>query len=357
LESYHLPAGRQTDTNPVTFRNLFAHTAGITPGGYLGYAQGESLPTDQQIARAEPPSNSRKVEVVNAPGTSLIYSGGGYTVIEIAIQDQLRKPFEQIMVDWLIDPVGMKQATFAQPPPIASYARIARGHRVDGSLVPGGWRIHPEQAAAGLWATASDMASFLLEIFKGYNGKSKFFARDRIRELLATPVDGHAYGFRLIGEGDQVFIAHYGGTEGYRAGMTLNVRTGDGAVYLTNADSGGDLGAEFLSAVSRVYNWPTFREIRVKRLTQPTELLQSLAGVYVFSQGRDVTVVYDGALTLVFPNGDRYAMQPIQGAPLRFIHPVTAVEASFDGEGSQMRLHLYGQTGQRRGDERAIDRP
>lgn len=104
LVSYDLPAGRQTESNPVTFRNLFAHTAGITPGGYAGYAQTEAL--HQQIVRAEPPSNPRKVEVLNEPGTSLIYSGGGYTVIEIALQDQLRKPFEQIMSEWPIDPIA-----------------------------------------------------------------------------------------------------------------------------------------------------------------------------------------------------------------------------------------------------------
>lgn len=36
LSSYHLPAGPQTDANPVTFRNLLAHTAGVTPGGTSG---------------------------------------------------------------------------------------------------------------------------------------------------------------------------------------------------------------------------------------------------------------------------------------------------------------------------------
>jgi CubicO group peptidase (beta-lactamase class C family) len=103
------------------------------------------------------------------------------------------------------------------------------------------------RTAAGLWATASDMAAFLVELFKGYNAKSNVFSQARIRELLAEPTEGHAYGFRLMGEGDQVFITHYGGTQGCRAGMTLNLRTGDGAVYLTNSDNGSDLGTEFLT--------------------------------------------------------------------------------------------------------------
>lgn len=74
-----------------------------------------------------------------------------------------------------------------------------------------------------------------------------------------------------------------------------------------------------------------------------------MTGRYVFpEQDWKVSVVYENdALTLVFPNGDRYAMTPILGAPREFIHPDTAVRASFDGEGVDMRIQLYGQTGRR----------
>ena len=350
LSSYHLPAGRQTNANPVTFRNLLAHSAGIAPGGYAGYAQNEPIPTDLQIVRGEAPSNSRKVEVLNAPRASLAYSGGGYTVMEIALQDQLHKPFDQIMREWLLAPVGMRQADFTMPLPTSSHSHTARGHQIDGTIVTGGWNNYPEQAAAGLWATATDLAMFLLEIRKGYEGKSNLFTQASIREMLANPIANHAYGFRLIGEGDQVFITHYGGTVGYRAGMTLNLRTGDGAVFLANSDNGANLGEELFSAVSRTYEWPMFREEKVKRIKQPTAVLQSLTGNYVFPElGWKVSVVYErDSLTLVFPKGDRLplVMVPIQGRPREFIHD-TGVHASFDGDGKDMKIQLFGQTGQR----------
>jgi CubicO group peptidase (beta-lactamase class C family) len=354
LTSYHLPHGKQTDDNPITFGNLFAHTSGITPGGYDGYAQGEPIPTDQQTVRAEAPSNARKVEVLSAPGTALAYSGSGYTVAEIALQDRLHKPFEQAMDEWLLAPVGMAQADFTQPLPIASHKYAAHGYLADGSAVPGGWHNHPEQAAAGLWATAADMAAFLIEIGKGYRGESKIFTHADIRELLAKPFRGHAYGFRLIGEGDRVFLSHYGATTGYRAGMTLNLETGDGAVFMSNSDNGMDLGLEFFGAVSRVYDWPVFREVRVTRAMQPTDVLQSLIGTYRFAeQGWKVIVVYEnGALVLVFQNNDRYTMTPIQGTPLEFIHPDTAVRISFDREAMEVRIHLYEQTGLRQASDK-----
>lgn len=349
LSSYHLPQGKQSDANPVTLRNLLTHTSGLTPGGYQGYAQGQPLPTDVQTVMAEPPSNARKVEVSQAPNGALRYSGGGYTVAEIALQDRLGKPFDQIMETWLTRPVGMREATFTIPLAAAHHARTARGHRADGSAVAGGWHNHPEQAAAGLWATPSDMAAFLIEVRKAWLGKSRIFTQEAIRELLAKPIEGHAYGFRLSGEGEQLFITHYGGTVGYNAGMTINLHTGNGAVYMCNSENGPGLGGEFLSAVSRVYGWPQFREVQVTRVSHAVEALNALTGNYAFpDQGPVVEVAYDkDALTLVFPNGDRYAMAAIKGLPLEFIHPDTAVRASFERKGSDMLMQLYGQTARR----------
>lgn len=350
LSSYQLPSGRQTSDNPITFRNLLSHTSGLTRGGYAGYAMSEELPSDQQIARGEAPSNSHKIEVPNAPGTSLAYSGGGYTVVEIALQDHLNKPFNQIMREWLLAPVNMKQADFTTPLLASLHPIIARGHQIDGAIIPGGWNNYPEQAAAGLWATATDLAMFLLEIHRGYEGKSKVFTQASIHELLASPIDNHAYGFRLIGEGNEVFITHYGGTVGYRAGMTLNLQTGNGAVFLTNSDNGSNLGGAFLSSVSRAYEWQMFREERVNRMKHSAAVLQSLAGMYVFSeQNWKVSVVYEhDSLTLVFPAGNRLplAMVPIQGRPREFVHE-TGVHANFDGEGLDQKIQLFGQTGRR----------
>jgi CubicO group peptidase (beta-lactamase class C family) len=348
LSSYHLPTGRQSDAAPVTFRNLFTHTSGITPGGYAGYAQNEAMPTDQQILRGEVPSNSKRVEVLAVPGASLSYSGGGYTIAEVALQDHLRAPFDQLMREWLLGPVGMKQADFTVPLPPSSHSLVARGHLADGAMVPGGWNNYPEQAAAGLWATASDLARLLIEIRKGYMGKSFVFSPDEIRELLAHPIENHVYGFRLVGEGENVFITHYGGTTGYRAGVTLNLRTGDGAAFLMNSDNGANLGEEILNALSRIYEWPAFREERVARGKQSAAVLRSLTGNYLFAdQGWKVSVAYErNSLTLIFPNGDRLAMVPIQGKPLEFVHD-SGVHANFAGKGKDMTIHLYGQTGQR----------
>ena len=348
LTSYVLPAGKQSAEHPVTLRNLLSHTAGITPGGYAGYPVADVMPGIQQIARGEAPVNSPKIEVLGVPDSALRYSGGGYSVVQIALQDQLHGPFEQIMRQWIIRPLGMREANFSQPLAARDRSRAAHGYNIDGSAVEGGWHNYPERAAAGLWATPSDLALVLIEMRRACQGKSDALAKAAIEELLANPVDGNSYGFRRIVAGDQPFITHYGGTAGYNAGMTLNLATGDGAVYMTNSEN-IQLGPEFLAAVARVYDWPTFREETVTRVEQPADVLASFAGDYVFpEQGWKVSAVFEsGALTLVFPNADRYALTPIAGGAHDFIHAASGVRASFERSGDALQIHLYGQTGRR----------
>ena len=349
LGSYSLPQGRQRPENPVTLRNLLRHTSGITPDGYLGYAQEVPLPSTLQILRGQAPANSRAIEVLEKPNERLAYSGGGYTLIEAALQDRLHQPFDRMMQEWLIEPLGMGQASFVQPVPDARRPHTAKGHLVDGRPVKGGWNNHPERAAAGLWATPSDMARLLLEMHKASRGESAVLSRDSVNEMLADPIAGHSYGFRRSGEGDGLFITHYGGTTGYRAGMTLNLRTGNGVVYLANSDGGSELGTEFLNAVSDVYGWTEFKTIVVSRVAKSEHDLRPLTGSYDFQTSPTVGVVLEqGALTLVFPNKDRYAMVPIEGSPLEFIHPATAVRATFEQAKEGTTMKLYGEEGTRR---------
>lgn len=352
LRSVQLPAGRQSASDPVTLRHLLTHTSGLTPGGYAGYAQGRAIPTLPEIVAGAPGTNSRKVEVLRKPGEQLQYSGGGYTVAQIALQDSQAQDFEPLMRRWLFEPVGMGRSTFALQRPDAP---VALGHLEGGRPVVGGWHHHPESAAAGLWSNASELAALLIEVWKGYHGRSAVFDPASIRaELLGAPNAGHAYGFRLVGEGAERFIVHYGGTTGYNAGMAINLTTGQGAVYLANAEAGRQLGHEFLMAVSRAYGWGQFRPTRVSRATVEAAALDGLAGRYRFAgAGASVGVERsEDLLTLVFPNGDRYALTPIVDAePLQFIHASTGVRAGFErGADGVPQLQLYGDRARRESD-------
>lgn len=349
LTSYTLPQGKQTTEHPVTFKNLLNHTSGITPGGYLGYSQELNLPTDIEVAQGIKSVNSPAIEVLSVPGQQLRYSGGAYTLAEIALQDIFQQPFEDIMREWVLTPAGMKSSSFAQQLLKSTKQDIAQGHNNNGETVKGGWHNHPEQAAAGLWSNANDLAHFLIEIGKGYQGKSKVFSKSVINELLSEKIDDHYYGFYAYGEGDNLTIAHYGGNLGYRSAMILNVKTGDGLVVLTNSDNGSLLTGDLLRAWSLQNNLPHFKVKSVAKTQLSQTQLKEFAGKYAFTkQGWQVEVRYDArakGIAIIFPNGDVYPLVATRKETNHFIHMDTGVETVFVKKEGQLAIKLYGQLG------------
>ncbi|TRZ42426.1 serine hydrolase domain-containing protein [Robertkochia solimangrovi] len=347
LQRYTLPAGKQTEENPVTFRNIFSHTSGITAGGYEGYERSLPIPSDRDILEGKEGANSPAIAVITPPNEQLLYSGGGYTLAETALQDLYQEDFSKIMKKWILEPVGMHDSEFTQPLPATKINQVAKGHAYTGEVIEGGWRNHPEQAAAGLWSNATDMAKFLIEIYKAYHGNSAIFSQDDIRTILNQERDGHVYGFIVDRSGDEIAITHYGGNAGYRTGMTISLTSGNGLVYLTNSDNGGNLGNELLLSASQIYNWKHFKQTEVQRKQVSDEVLNGLAGAYKWNDQIDLSIGFDEStrlISLYFPNGDQYELVPIQGDALDFIHSNTGVQVSFQKENNFRSFTLYGQS-------------
>ncbi|WP_373331405.1 serine hydrolase domain-containing protein [Salmonirosea aquatica] len=214
LKDFKLPQGKQTAENPVTFRNIFSHTSGITSGGYQGYTKILALPSDLDIVRGSAGVNTPAIEVVTLPNETLAYSGGGYTLAELALQDLYKDELSNIMKKWILEPAGMEHSEFTQPLPDSKSDLVAKGHTQSGEVVAGGgWNNYPEQAAAGLWSNATDMAKFLIKIYNAYQGKSSIFSQSDIKSILSHERDGSVYGFIVNHAGDDIAITHYGGMQ------------------------------------------------------------------------------------------------------------------------------------------------
>ncbi|WP_435274953.1 serine hydrolase domain-containing protein [Psychrobium sp. nBUS_13] len=242
------------------------------------------MPSVLDIVRGIKPTNSDALAVLVPPASQLRYSGAGYTLAELAMQDIFKLPFEQITQQWLFTPSGMETADFTQPVNPQKHQSIAQGHKDDGTTVKGGWRNHPEQAAAGLWTNANDLALFLSEIGKGYRGNSKVFSKGVIDELFNQEIENHFYGFRTLATGDNLAIAHYGGTQGYRSAMVLDVTTGNGAVVLTNSNNGSLLTGDILRSVAKHYQWPYLNATFFNQIIVDKTALQSFIGQYEFKK-------------------------------------------------------------------------
>jgi CubicO group peptidase (beta-lactamase class C family)/thioredoxin-related protein len=346
LKSYKLRKGKQTEDNPVTFRNIFAHTSGITAGGYQGYTKDQNVPTDVEILKGTIGVNSNPIEVLSKPNDVLAYSGGGYTLAEVALQDIHNDSFSNLMKIWILDPVGMEHSEFTQPLIVKDSSMVAKGYTADGEMLEGGWRNHPEQAAAGLWSTSTDLANFLIEIYKSYQGQKSVFSKSAIKSILNEVRDGHIYGFIVDKSNNGLALTHYGGNAGYRTGMTIDLTTGKGLVYLINSDNGGALGNELLLSASKLYGWNHFNRMEVRKENIETTLLKTIVGNYKWNNEVNLSISFSDTtnqISLHFPNDDEYKLVPIESKNLDFIHPNTGIQISFAIKDNEHYFKLYGQ--------------
>ena len=116
LKSWKLPAGEFTRRQPVTPRALMSHTSGLGDGfGFPGYHPSAARPTIVEILNGSKPSNVGPVLMEREPFTAAKYSGGGVTLMQLALMDALGKPFPEIMQSLVLGPIGMTHSAFEQP--------------------------------------------------------------------------------------------------------------------------------------------------------------------------------------------------------------------------------------------------
>ncbi len=275
LRSWKMPADAEAGEAPVTVRQLLAHTAGITPDGFAGYAQGAALPTIAQILEGTLPATNRPARRTSAADSAVSYSGLGYTMLQLALTDRLGKSFESVARSSVFDRVGMRSSTFQTNLPEALAKRAASGHRASGATIEGGWYRHPESAASGLWTTPTDLALLWIEVANAARGRSKrIVSPGMARRMLAQHRDQMGLGFVVRpGEAHGRF-AHSGGNQGYRAHVEMLSGTGQGVVVMTNSDAGQLLSALLIRRIAQVHEWPTDQQRPVSEALSESVLAQ-----------------------------------------------------------------------------------
>jgi CubicO group peptidase (beta-lactamase class C family) len=253
LKSWKVPASEFPEK--VTLRRLLSHSAGLTVHGFPGYDVSDPLPTLPQILDGLKPANTAAVRVDIKPGSQSRYSGGGITVMQLLMMDVTGKKFADLMESMVLSKAGMSHSTYAQPIPDKTLA--ADGHHENGDPVHGRWHIYPEQAAAGLWTTPSDLAQFAIELQLSRQGKANHvLSRDMAAQMLTRQIADAGLGIMLEGRGAGERFSHGGSNDGFKCLMTATMNTGQGVVIMTNGDRGTTIAEEITKAVAAEYHWP-----------------------------------------------------------------------------------------------------
>jgi CubicO group peptidase (beta-lactamase class C family) len=232
------PPHSRFDVDGITVRRLLSHTAGLSVHGYAGQTLDRPLPSIEASLSGET-RGSFPVELLDAPGRRWLYSGGGYSVLQLLVEELTGQPFADFMQAEVLEPLGMRASGFQWQQTIAT----ACPHDADGGRMP--HFAFAEQAAAGLVTTAPELARFLAAALPGPEGEPAgrgVLSPAGVRlALTAAPATagrwGLGYGLGLLSGGDR-FAYHEGANRGWRAGLALLPDRRAGIVVLANGDGG-----------------------------------------------------------------------------------------------------------------------
>ena len=251
LTRWRLPAGAFS-SDGVTARRLLSHTAGLTDGlGFGDYRLDEAVPTLEQTLAAPRASTgpAGPITVGIEPGSQFRYSGGGYALLELLVEEVSGQPFERFVELEILEPLGMQRSGYAD---LSATTNSAKSYDADGRPAP--ISRYASKAATGFATSAADMVRLVLAELRTVEGSPlarKTLASMRTAEARSLGVDLWGLGTVLYAPTDAggVVFGHDGINEpAISATVRINPNTEDAIVVLATGSRGlaSQLGAEWV---------------------------------------------------------------------------------------------------------------
>lgn len=242
LTRWQLPPS-EFNNNEVTVRRLLSHTAGLIDGlGYSGFEPGTPVQSlEQSLTKASDADEgiSGAVHVGIKPGSEFKYSGGGYTLLQLLVEEVSGQSFASYMKENILTPLNMVHSSYAWRD--SSDFTLAEFYNSDGSKAA--HYRYTSLAASSLYTSLSDLELFFQAFLKG--GNNEPIGRNVLKPgTLATMREPHgqSMGVDIWGlgtvlyattKGNDFIIGHDGkSTPPTNTAIRLNPQTGDGIIIL-----------------------------------------------------------------------------------------------------------------------------
>lgn len=243
MTRWHLPAS-DFDADGVTIRRLLSHTAGLSLHGYPGWSPKDILPTVEESLNGKNNGPGR-VEIIMEPGTKYKYSGGGYTMLQLIIEEVSGQKFEDYMQTEILDPLGMSNSSYKIDDKIMAASALEYdnfGEEID-------FELFTAQAAAGLHTTLEDFTQLAFASLYRNKDREQYAAvvPDHLIEQMMEAVPqanglfGYGMGYQVDHVAPMVLSGHGGDNTGWHAIFRVNPETNDGFVVLTNGGRGSTI--------------------------------------------------------------------------------------------------------------------
>lgn len=277
LKKWQLPESESSQK--MTVRQLLSHTAGMPLGDILTrFSPQEDMPslTDKLTIEAR---------LTQEPGTSFSYSNTGYNLLELLIEEVTGCEFAEYMEQGILIPLGMTESSFEWNE--AFDPSVPMGYNLKGERIP--VYVYPEKASGGLFATAEDIAKFVLAGMPDY--RQDVLSAESIN-CLYTPMakelgmyslvfDAYGLGYYIeyLSSG-QLAVSHGGQGTGWMTHFHSVPETGDAIVILTNSQRSWPFIAYILSDWAE---WNGFSSVGMEAILIGQRVLWGVIGLIWFA--------------------------------------------------------------------------
>ena len=242
LKRWQLPPS-EFNNEQVTVRRLLSHTAGLTDGlGYNGFEKRDSVQTlESSLTKAKDADKgiSGEVRVGIEPNSTWKYSGGGFTLLQLIVEETSGQSFNEFMTSNLFTPLNMTSSTYILSDSLKS--KLCEFYNPDKTTAP--HYYYTSLAATSLYSSLADLETFLQIFLIGKNGEP--IGRGQLKpETLKLMREGHwdMMGEEIYGLGSMLYIdiennedifGHDGkSTPPINTAIRINPVTGDGIIVL-----------------------------------------------------------------------------------------------------------------------------
>lgn len=242
LTRWQLPPS-EFDNEQVTVRRLLSHTAGLTDElGYSGFGNPDSVQTlEASLTKAADADAgvSGVVKVGIEPNSGWKYSGGGFTLLQLIVEERSGQPFNAFMKDHLFKPLNMTNSTYILDDSLNN--RLCDFFHADKTKAP--HLYYTSLAATSLYTSLADLELFFQLFLKGKNGEAigrGVISAESLKLLRKTHWDIMGAGVYGLGcmlyldtENKDYIFGHDGkSTPPINTAIRINPVTGDGIIIL-----------------------------------------------------------------------------------------------------------------------------
>ena len=242
LKRWKLPKSN-FDNEQVTVRRLLSHTAGLTDGlGYSGFQNPNAVQTlEQSLTKAKDADSgvSGVVKVGIRPNSDWKYSGGGFTLLQLLVEETSGQSFNEFMTDNLFKPLKMNSSTYILNDSLSN--RLCEFYNANNTAAPHVY--YTSLAATSLYTSLSDLELFFQTYFKGKNGEpigrgqispeSLKLMRKSHWEVMGAGIYGLGTMLYVDVENEDYIFGHDGkSTPPINTAIRINPNTGDGIIIL-----------------------------------------------------------------------------------------------------------------------------